>query len=202
MSDGAEVKIDGRSQSNWRTPFTAAAVPLGPRTVVFEKSGYVGDNRVVEVHAGRPAFLRVSMKVMTPTATTSIGSDPVGAAILIDGKEIGQVTPAQVVLGRGTHSIALRKAGFQEAATDVDLQEGQIYSFAPTLKPLDLAKARDPYPNFFARLFGSGGDKVPIEMQTTPPGAEILVNGQPYSKTTQDRAPTRRISNHFPAIGL
>jgi len=124
------------------------------------------------------------MKVMTPTATASIRSNPAGAAILVDGKEIAQVTPAQVVLNRGAHSIALRKAGFQEAATDVDLQEGQIYSFAPTLKPLDLANAKDTRPNFFARLFGGGGDKIPVEMHTTPPGAEILVNGQPYSKTT------------------
>jgi len=182
--DGAEVKIDGRGQPDWRTPFTAAAVPPGPHTVTFNKSGYVGETRVVEVHAGSPAFLRVSMKVMTPTATASIGSDPAGAAILVDGKEIAQVTPAQVVLSRGAHNIALRKAGFQEAATDVDLQEGQVYSFAPTLKPLDSAKAKDTHPNFFARLFGGGGDKVPVEMQTTPRGAEILVNGTPYSKTT------------------
>src|SRR6266852_2973976 len=182
--DGAEVKIDGRGQSDWRTPFTAAAVPPGPHTVTFSKSGYAGETRVVEVHTGQQAFLRVSMKVMTPTATASIGSDPVGAAILVDGKEIAQVTPAQVVLSRGVHNIALRKAGFQEAATDVDLQESQIYSFAPALKPLDSAKAKDTHPNFFARLFGGGGDKVPVEMQTTPRGAEILVNGTPYSKTT------------------
>jgi serine/threonine-protein kinase len=182
--DGAEVKIDGRSQSDWRTPFTAAGVSAGPHTVTFHKSGYAAETRVVEVHAGQQAFLRVSMNVAVPTATASIGSDPVGAAILVDGNQIPQVTPAQVALSRGAHSIALRKAGFQEAATNLDVREGQIYSFAPALKPLDPGKAKDARSNFFTRLFGGGGDKVPVEMYTTPRGAEIWVNGQPSSKTT------------------
>lgn len=184
--DGAEVKIDGRGQSDWRTPFTASGVSPGAHTLTFNKSGYAAETRVVEVHADQQAFLRVSMNVLVPT---SIGSDPVGAAILIDGKKISQVTPAQVMLTRGAHSIALRKTGFQEAVTNIDLHEGQVYSFAPTLKPLDLAKAKDTHPNFFSRLFGGGGDKVLVEIHTTPRGAEILVNGQPYSQTTPAKIP-------------
>jgi hypothetical protein len=135
---------------------------------------------VVEVHAGQQAFLRVSMNVLVPAA---IGSDPAGAAILIDGKPTSQVTPAQVMLSRGAHSIALRKTGFQEAVANIDVHENQVSRFAPTLKPLDLGKAKDTQPNLFSRLFG-GGDKVPVEIHTTPRGAEILVNGYRYSQTT------------------
>jgi serine/threonine-protein kinase len=177
--NGAEVKIDGKGQS-WRTPFTASGVSLGPHTLTFNKSGYATETRVVEVHAGQQAFLRVSMNVLLPA---SIGSDPAGAAIVIDGKEISQMTPAQVLLSRGAHSIALRKTGFQEAVANIDVHEDQGSRFAPTLKPLDLGKEKDTHPNSFSRLFG-GGEKVPVEIHTTPRGAEILVNGYRYSQTT------------------
>jgi len=66
----------------------------------------------------------------------------------------------------------------------VDLQEGQPYSFAPTLKPLDLVKAKETHTNPIARFFGAGGDKVNVEIHTAPRGAEIAVNGEVYSKTT------------------
>jgi serine/threonine-protein kinase len=181
--DGSDVKIDGKGQS-WRTPFTASAVSLGPHTLTFSKNGYAPETRVIEVHAGQQAFLRVSMNVLV---SASIGSDPAGAAILIDGKQISQVTPAQVLLSRGAHSIALRKTGFQEAVANIDVHEGPVSRFAPSLKPLDhLAdggKAKDSHPNSFSGLFG-GGDKVPVEIHTTPRGAEILVNGYRYSQTT------------------
>jgi serine/threonine-protein kinase len=181
--DGAEVKIDGKGQS-WRTPFTASGVSLGPHTLTFNKNGYAAETRVIEVHADQRAFLRVSMNLLIPT---SIGSDPAGAAIVIDGKVVSQVTPAQVMLSRGAHNITLRKTGFQEAVANIDVREDQVSRFAPTLKPLDhLAdggKAKDTHPNSFSRLFG-GGDRVPVEIHTTPRGAEILVNGYRYSQTT------------------
>jgi len=180
--DGAEVKIDGASQSGQQTPFTATAVSPGPHTVTFSKNGYTAETRVVEVHAGRQEFLRAFMKTISLTATASISSDPAGAAILIDDKEIANVTPTQVVLSPGAHRIAVRKGGFEEATTDIDSQEGQMYNFAPTLKPMGPAK--DTHSNFFSRFFSGGGNKVLVEMHSDPRGAEILVNGQPYSKTT------------------
>ncbi|HLQ52261.1 MAG TPA: serine/threonine-protein kinase [Terriglobales bacterium] len=182
--DGADVKIDGASQSDWRTPFTATAVSPGPHTVIFSKNGYAGETHVIEVNAGRPAFLHVALKAMNSTAAVSVSSDPPGAAIIIDDRETARTTPAQVVLSRGAHSIAVRKPGFQEATTNVDLQEGQPYTFAPVLKPLDLAKAKETHTNPLARFFGAGGDRVNIEIHTAPRGAEISINGELYSKTT------------------
>src|SRR5207237_2044255 len=59
--DSADVTIDGVSQSDWRTPFTATAVSPGPHTVIFSKNGYASETRVVEVKAVRPAFLPVTL---------------------------------------------------------------------------------------------------------------------------------------------
>jgi hypothetical protein len=182
--DGADVKIDGGSQSDWRTPFTATAVSPGPHTIVFSKNGYASETRVVEVIAGRPARVSAMLKAVTATSTVSIGSDPPGAAIIVDDKETTHTTPAAIMLGPGAHTIALRKPGFQEATTNLDLQGGQPYTFAPTLKPLDLAKAKETHTNPIARFFGAGGDKVTVEIHTAPRGAEISINGEVYSKTT------------------
>jgi len=180
--DDAAVTIDGNNQPAWRTPFTATAVSPGAHTVIFAKSGYVSETRTVEVKPGQPAFLRLAMKAVTTMA--SIKSEPEGAAIIIDEKEISKVTPAEVNLTPGEHSIAVRKSGFQEASTDVDLGEGQPYTFSPVLKPLDLAQAKEKHGNVLSYLFGGGGGRVAVEMHTIPRGAEILVNGELYSKTT------------------
>jgi serine/threonine-protein kinase len=182
--DGADVKIDGTSQSDWRTPFTATAVTPGPHTVLFSRSGYGSETRVLEVVAGRPARLSVTLKAINASSTVSIGSDPPGAEIIVDDRETTHTTPAQLMLGRGPHSIAVRKPGYQEATTNVDLQEGQPYSFNPTLKELDLARAKETHTNPIARFFGGGGDRVNVEIHTAPRGAEISINGQVYSKNT------------------
>jgi serine/threonine protein kinase len=181
--DGADVKIDGAGQPDWRTPFTATAVPPGPHTITFSKNGYSIETRVAEVNAGKPAYVNAKLKV--GTATASINSDPPGAAILIDEREIAKTTPTQIVLGRGMHNITVRKSGFQVATTNVDLQEGQQFSFAPTLKPLELEKAKESHGNIFSRMFGgNAGDRIGVEVHTVPRGAQISVNGELYSKTT------------------
>jgi serine/threonine-protein kinase len=182
--DGADVKIDGDSQADWRTPFTATAVTPGPHTVIFSRNGYASETRVLEVVAGRPARLSVALKAINATTTVSIGSDPPGADIIVDDKEIARTTPAQLVLARGAHSIAVRKPGYHEATTNVDLQEGQPYSFNPTLKELDLAKAKEVHTNPIARFFGAGGDRVTVEIRSAPRGAEISINGEVYTKNT------------------
>jgi len=46
-----------------------------------------------------------------PTVETTLVTDPPGAAVKVDGKDVGQ-TPVKVQLTRGDHEISLAKAGF------------------------------------------------------------------------------------------
>ena len=69
-------------------------------------------------------------------ATLSVGSMPAGADILVDGKETGKTTPAQVLVDQGAHTVLLRKSGFQPAETMLKLQPGESHSFAPALTPV------------------------------------------------------------------
>jgi serine/threonine-protein kinase len=182
--DGADVKIDGASESDWRTPFTATAVTPGPHTVIFSRNGYATETRVLEVVAGRPARLSVALKAINSTSAVSIASDPPGATIIVDDRETTHTTPAQIILSPGPHSITVRKPGFQEATTNLDVEEGHPYSFNPILKQLDLARAKETHTNPIARFFGAGGDRVNVEIHTAPRGAEISINGEVYAKST------------------
>ncbi len=56
----------------------------------------------------------VSCQNTTPPGTL-FATDPPGAAILLDGKDSGYVTPSMIRLGRGaSHDIRLRLPGFAE----------------------------------------------------------------------------------------
>ena len=68
-------------------------------------------------------------------ATVSIASDPSGAAVFIDGQDSGRTTPVAVILKKGSHTLNLRKAGYLQASTKLELAAGQSFQFAPHLSP-------------------------------------------------------------------
>lgn len=49
-------------------------------------------------------------------ATVMVASTPPGAAIIVDGTDSGQVTPADVAMTAGEHTVALRLQGYEEAS--------------------------------------------------------------------------------------
>ncbi|HEV2112916.1 MAG TPA: PEGA domain-containing protein, partial [Terriglobales bacterium] len=177
IPDGAQVQIDGRSDPTWHTPFTAPSLAAGSHTVAFTLAGYVRTSRTVQVSAGRQAVL--ATKLTPQTAMTEINSDPAGAAISVDGSITGKLTPAQLALAPGDHSIVLKKEGFSDLTTSVHLTEGQAYHYSETLEPV----ARPSGMNKFKKLFG-GSDKVAVKIQTNPAGAEISIDGTDQSKST------------------
>ena len=48
-------------------------------------------------------------------ATVMVASTPPGASIVVDGTDTGQVTPADVQMSAGEHTVALRLQGYDEA---------------------------------------------------------------------------------------
>lgn len=177
IPDGAQVQIDGRSDPAWHTPFTAPSLPAGPHSVVFTLPGYARASRTIQVSAGEKAVL--ATKLTPQTATTEINSDPPGAAISVDGAGTGKLTPAQLSLPPGDHSIVLKKEGFSDLTTNVHLAGDQTYHYSNTLQPV----AKQSGMSKFKKLFG-GGNGVAVKIQTTPAGAAISIDGADQSKTT------------------
>src|SRR5215472_8643548 len=67
--DGAKVEIDGWSEPNWVTPFTASHLAAGNHTLVFTKAGYLPQTRMVESQTGKSVDVSTAL---TPTVSTLV----------------------------------------------------------------------------------------------------------------------------------
>jgi len=107
-----------------------------------------------------------------------VTSDPPGASIFVDSKDTLKVTPSQITLEKGTHTILVRKAGYLDETTSATAQPGQSFRFAPTLRALGNADQIKTVGKF-KKLFGGNGGQASmgkISIKTTPKGAQIAVN--------------------------
>lgn len=188
--DGAKVEIDGWSEPNWVTPFTASNLAAGFHLVSFTKAGYLTQSRGVETAAGKS--LQMSADLAPALSTIVVSSNPQGANIWLDGKDTGRVTPAQLTVDKGPHRVLVRKAGFKDAVSDENLSEGQTISFTPVLLSQG-QRAEDGASNsLLHRLFGA--ETVPdgkglVHVRTEPEGATIIVDGRVAPKKTNAHWP-------------
>jgi hypothetical protein len=119
-------------------------------------------------------------------ATVAVSSDPAGAAIWMDGKDTGHVTPAQFSVDRaGNHSFAFKKQGYLDETATANLQMGQTFRLAQSLKALgntDDIKMGGK----FKKLFG-GGDTTgmgAVSVKTSPKGAQVAINNRILDKNS------------------
>lgn len=101
---GAEIFVDGKKLGE--TPLKLK-VPAGVREVEIKKEGFQPLKRQMSVREGETADLTATLSEM-PRGTLMVESSPPGAAILIDGKEMGQ-TPRALRLDARPHQVELRK---------------------------------------------------------------------------------------------
>ena len=138
-----------------------------------------------------------------------VASDPAGAAILLDGRDTRQTTPASVLVsGAGPHRLRLSKPGFQSTdarLSEADLKKGSL-SYALTKAeaatiPLSLS---GPYP--FAVVDGSKTISPPSESHelNVAVGKTLRLVAPEYLLSEQvhvEGAPGRRLEIQAPALG-
>ena len=180
--EGAEVRIDGRSDPSWVTPFNLAGLSPGQHSVTVARAGYAPESRTIDVASGSKLFLVIQLAQIT--AAVAISSQPAGAQIFIDGKDTGRVTPAQISVDKpGAHTFLVRKQGYLEQTSSANLQAGQVFHFAPTLKALG-STDEIKIGGRFKKLFG-GGDTAgmgAVNIKTQPKGAQVAVNNRIVDK--------------------
>ena len=187
---GAKVEVDGWSEPTWVTPFTASHLTAGWHSIVLTKEGYLPQSLWVESAAGKS--VPVSAELKASLSTLVVTSNPSGATVFIDGKDSGFTTPAQLTVEKGTHRVALRKAGFKEASTQETLSEGQTATFAPVLLSVMPQPEDGHSPTFLRRMLGT--DTVPdgkglVHIRTNPEGASIFIDGRLAPKKSNARWP-------------
>ena len=181
---GAQIQIDGQSNSAWVTPFNLASLNPGQHSVTISKPGYAPETRNLNVSSGGTSFISVQLGQLT--ATVSVSSDPAGVAVWMDGKDTGRVTPAQISVDKpGNHNFVFKKQGYLDESTSANLQVGQVFHLSPTLRPLANAD-NVKIGGKFKKLFGGNetAGMGAVNIKTQPKGAQIAINNRIVDKNS------------------
>jgi eukaryotic-like serine/threonine-protein kinase len=178
---GAQISIDGQMATGV-TPVNVANLMPGHHTITISKFGFASETRAIDVSSGSKSA--VSVQLSPTTASVAANSNPTGAAIWIDGKNSGKVTPAQLTLDKpGTHSLVFKKQGYLDETATVNGQIGQTVQVSPTLRALgetDEIKIGGKFRKVFGGSETAGMGTVSVK--TEPKGAQIAVNSRIIDK--------------------
>ena len=180
----ATIEIDRLAGQSWKTPQTLTGFPAGTYRVTVSKPGYASDVRSVQIAAG--GHMSVDVRLTVVKGWLTVGGSPAGASVFIDGQDTGKVTPVTLMLEPASHNVLLRKSGYLEAGSAVQLVAGQTVSYSPSLMVAGRTDNLKIVGGGIGRVFSGGGSqgKARIEIKTEPKGAQVLINGTPLQKTT------------------
>ena len=170
---GAQVQIDGQTDASWVTPLALSNLQPGQHSIIVSKPGYTTDSRSVNVASGSHGTSLVHLARMM--ATLVVKSDPPGANIYVDGRDMGTKTPGQIGIDKGQHVVLIRMSGYIDETMNAQFALGQTFNFSPTLRPLgntDNIKTVGK----MSKLFGGKSGQGTVSVRTQPKGAQIAVN--------------------------
>lgn len=179
---GAQVQVDGRGDPIWITPYNISGLAPGQHTVYISKAGYSPEIRNVDTISGGKSTIQVNFRQLP--ITVFFVSAPAGCSIIVDGKDTGQVTPAQISLDRaGSHVFVVKKQGYLEETTTANLTPGQVFHYSPTLIALGHTDEIKTVGKL-KKLFGNGDNSTmgTVSARIQPKGAQIAVNGRLLEK--------------------
>jgi hypothetical protein len=184
MPQGAQVQVDGRTDPSYVTPFALTNVQPGQHTITFSKAGYSTDTRTVNVAAGNRAT--ASGRLSQLMATLVVKSDPAGANIYVDGRDVGAKTPAQVSVDKGQHVVLVRMSGYIDETMSTQFALGQTFNFSPTLRSLgntDNLRTVGKMSKLFGGKGGNAGQGT-VSVHTQPKGAQVAINQHMLEKNS------------------
>ncbi len=115
---GAHFWFGAQSGEPLGTTPATLNLPPGKVSVVFEKPGFQVATRALNISSGKTLKVELALNPLMPLLV--IRSNPVGAIVLLDGKEIGKTPFSQAVMG-GEHQLELRKPGFAPHLQPIEL---------------------------------------------------------------------------------
>jgi eukaryotic-like serine/threonine-protein kinase len=173
---GAQVQLDGATDPTWVTPLSVSSLDPGPHSITISKGGYVTDSRTIKVVSGAKSSVVVHLNQLS--ATLSVTSNPPGANIYVDGRDMGKLTPAQVSVDKGQHVVLIRKAGYIDETASAQFALGQTVALSPTLRAMgnvDNIRTVGKMKKLFGGNSGQPGQGT-LSIRTQPKGAQVAVN--------------------------
>lgn len=119
--DGGKVTVDNIPGFTCITP-CQLTLAGGSHTLKIEREGYRPQLKVTNV----PDRLAVSFDLERRVGTVMVRSNPPGAAILVDGQEWSSKTPTMMTLPAGKHKVVVRKEGYRDEDSDIDVRDGAV----------------------------------------------------------------------------
>ncbi|MBR1369104.1 hypothetical protein RJ53_06185 [Methanocalculus chunghsingensis] len=135
---GADVYVDGSYRGY--APMTVGNLNVGSHTIELRLAGYSAYRSNIQIYAGQTTNVNAQLSRTTPT-TGSIGvqSFPSGASIYLDGNFQGTTFANDyfdiIDIPVGTHSITLRKPGYNDYTTSATVTGGTLKYVTATLTP-------------------------------------------------------------------
>ena len=126
---GATVTLDGRSDQACTTPCQIQALP-GLHNLTITLPGYQIEHR--EVNIGLGPYEMPAVILHSQSGVLMLSSNPPGAAIMVNGKTVTEVTPAKLSLAPGTYKISVEKNG-QSSVSTVEIKNGDTRLLKVTL---------------------------------------------------------------------
>lgn len=179
---GAQITFDGSPLC--QSPCTLTDIAPGQHVVAAAKAGFTSQSRTIHLKAGTST---VALQLNAVAATTlMVSSTPAGGAIVIDGRDTGRLTPTLFSFDRpGTHTVVVKRSGYLEETSTVNVQSGQAATANVTLKRLgeteDIRGAGGKFKKVFGR--GESASMGIVSVKTQPKGAQIMVNNRVLDKT-------------------
>jgi len=131
---GAKLTLNGAPAGS--TPYQNQTLKPGRYAVVASKEGFENYSGEATVRAGEIAPLEVTLKALTVTGRLNIKSDPEGATIFLDGRDLGATPNDLNNIAAGSHQITLRKKGYKDYATTVTVAPQQLQTVEALLEML------------------------------------------------------------------
>ncbi|HET9309135.1 MAG TPA: serine/threonine-protein kinase [Candidatus Sulfotelmatobacter sp.] len=180
---GALVRLDGQGDATWVTPLALSNLQPGPHSISVSKTGYGTDTRTVNIASGSKGTTTIHLT--QSSATLVVKSNPAGANIFVDGRDVGTKTPAQVSVNKGEHVVLVRMTGYLDETMNAQFVLGQTYNFSPSLRPMGNADSIRTVGKM-SKLFGgkAGKDQGTVSIHTTPKGAQVAVNQHMVEKNS------------------
>lgn len=130
---GARVLL--RDKVIGTTPLPPTRLPSGAATVQIELDGFFTESRDLLLPGGGELAIEVMLHRKSSSALLSIRSEPIGALVALDGKEIGTSSPKlEVAIPAGPHELSARREGYDDAKIPIVLDAGSKREIAITLE--------------------------------------------------------------------
>ncbi len=121
-----QVSIDGKPAGKAPGEFKLAS---GPHKILIDTERYLDFATDIEVE-GKDVLQRLAPKLVPGWAVVSITSEPAGAAALVGGQPRG-TTPVELELMGGNHRLELRRAGFKNWVSDIQVKPNEPMRIGP-----------------------------------------------------------------------